>query len=466
MNQASRVVMMTPVEKVNGDESAPIFKRFRSVLGEHLLIVPHSRIFDLTDDLVVGNRAATPGTSDRQISNLLDALAETLAHTLEGEVPLDYVVQPSPQSISLNVSSSCNLSCSYCYAARGSFAGAQPEPMKWEVARAAIDRLLSEANAESPVTIGFLGGEPLVNRRLVHQAVEYAAAEGEKRGLAVGFSVTTNGTLLRAADVELFRRHRFAVTVSVDGGAQIQNAQRPLPVKPAGSYALLREATHSFLADRGSAIVAARATVMRFDLNLRERFEAILSMGFPEVGFAPLRAAGDNTGALRDEDWPKYLGALIETAESELERARNGGSIRLTNFAVALKQLYRGASSPYPCGAGGGYFSVAASGDWYACHRAIGSSVYRLGDSSGIEPERQREFLVARHVHSQSACRKCWARYLCSGGCHQEASSRTDSACGFIRGWLEFCLASYCELVERRPDFFNPKVPAPKEKYS
>jgi uncharacterized protein len=458
--------MMTPVEIIPGDESAPIFKRFRSVLGEHLLIVPHLRIFDLTGDLAAGNPATSPGASDRQTSNLLDALAETLAHTLEEEVPLDYVVQPSPQSISLNVSSRCNLSCSYCYAARGSFEGAQPDPMKWEVARAAIDRLLSEADPKSPVTIGFLGGEPFVNRRLVHQAVEYAAEEGEKRGLLVGFSVTTNGTLLRAEDVELLRRHRFAVTVSVDGGAQIQNLQRPLPLKRGGSYVLLHEATRSLLAEPGSAIIAARATVMRNDLNLRERFEAILSMGLPEVGFAPLRAAGDNAGALNDEDWPKYLDAIIETAESELKRARKGGSIRLTNFAVALKQLYRGASSPYPCGAGGGYFSVAANGDWYACHRAIGSSVYRLGGSNGIEPDRQREFLAARHVHSQSACRKCWARYLCSGGCHQEASNRSESACGFIRGWLEFCLASYCELVERRPDFFNPKAVARKGKYS
>ncbi|HVS82905.1 MAG TPA: SPASM domain-containing protein [Pyrinomonadaceae bacterium] len=293
--------------------------------------------------------------------------------------------------------------------------------------------------------------------------MQFAAAEGDKRGLDVRFSVTTNGTLLREEDIELFRRHRFAVTVSVDGGARIQNLQRPLPVNQHGSYALLRDATKSLLSNPGSAFIAARATVTRFDLNLRKRFEAILSMGFPEVGFAPLRAAGENAGALKDEDWPKYLAALTETAEPELERARHGESIRLTNLAVGLKQLYRGASSPYPCGAGGGYFSVAANGDWYACHRAIGSAAYYLGDNEGIERTRQQEFLSARHVHAQAACRQCWARYLCSGGCHQEASSRTESACGFIRGWLEFCLASYCELVEGNPEFFKPGAVQSKE---
>jgi len=145
---------------------------------------------------------------------------------------------------------------------------------------------------------------------------------------------------------------------------------------------------------------------------------------------------------------------MIEVAQPELERAYRGESIRLTNLAVALKQLYRGASSPYPCGAGGGYFSVAANGDWYACHRAIGAPAYRMGNNAGLEPGRRIEFLTERHVHSQSACRQCWARYLCSGGCHQEASSRTDSSCGFIRGWLEFCLSAYCDLTQRRPEFF------------
>ena len=454
MSAPDSPLMMRPVEIIPADEAAPLYKRFRSPRGEHLLVVPHTRIFDLPTGLAAGEGRAGTG------SDPLDALAAALALPAAGEVPLDYVVQPPPQSISLNVSSSCNLSCSYCYAARGSFEGAQPEAMTWEVARAAIDRLLGEADPAAAVTVGFLGGEPFVNRRLVHRAVEYAAAEGERRGLAVRFSVTTNGTLLREEDVEMFRRHRFAVTVSVDGGPRLQNLQRPLHVQQGDSYALLHEATRSLLAAPGVAQVAARATVTRFDLNLRERFEAILSMGFPEVGFAPLRSAGGSGAALEDEDWPAYLGAIIQAAEPELERACEGGTVRLTNLAVALKQLYRGASSPYPCGAGGGYFSVAADGRWYACHRAVGSEPYRLGDSSGIEPARRREFLVARHVHSQSACRQCWARYLCSGGCHQEASHRTESACGFVRGWLEFCLAAYCELAERNPNYFEPEAVA------
>ena len=66
--------------------------------------------------------------------------------------------------------------------------------------------------------------------------------------------------------------------------------------------------------------------------------------------------------------------------------------------------------------------------------------------NSLTDPAARRAFVTQRHVHAQLDCRSCWARYLCSGGCHQEASARSTASCDFIRGWLAFCLAAYCEL--------------------
>ncbi|HMH53608.1 MAG TPA: radical SAM protein [Candidatus Acidoferrum sp.] len=425
--------------------AAPAFHRFRSPAGEHVLIVRHSRIFDLPPEAAAVFDSPSPQA---------EGLAEALGRSTEGEAPLEAVAMPEPQSLSLNVSASCNLSCSYCYAGRGGFGGLQPEPMSWAVARAAIDRLLAVADPSAPITVGFLGGEPFVNRSLIHQAVQYAADAARSRGLDVRFSVTTNGTLLRAQDVDLLRSHPFAVTVSIDGGADLQNAQRPA-ASGGDSFALLRARTRALLEAPGQARLSARATVTRHRLDLTDRFDSIRALGFPEVGFSPLRTGGDAEGPLRGSDWPEYLDALTGLARRELRRALDGGPIRLTNLAVALKQLHRGASAPYPCGAGAGYFSVSSSGTWYACHRAIGSPTYELGDSRGLDEARRARFLTDRHVHAQAACGTCWARYLCSGGCHQEATARTDSSCGFIRGWLDFCLAAYCELADRHPDYWE-----------
>jgi uncharacterized protein len=190
-------------------------------------------------------------------------------------------------------------------------------------------------------------------------------------------------------------------------------------------------------------------------LDVERAFDAILALGFREVGFAPLRRGPEASGALQDEDWPVYLRSLSSLARRELAGIAARGALRLTNLAVALKQLHRGSSSPYPCGAGGGYHSVAANGDWYTCHRAIGDENFKVGDLNGLDRERRTHFLQQRHVHAQIQCASCWARYLCAGGCHQEAAQRTEASCDFIRNWLEFCLAAYCELSASHSWWFD-----------
>jgi len=425
--------------------SAPTFHRFRSALGEHVLVVPFSRIYDLDEDF-----SRRIDHDDHDALGLMTALSTPGI----GEVPLSRVPLPAPQSISLNVSSSCNLGCSYCYASRGGFGGAQSAVMSWEIARQAVEKVIAGSDARGPVTIGFLGGEPFVNRRLIHRIVHHARRLGLNHGRDVRFSVTTNATLLRDADIRLLRDHAFAVTVSIDGGVAVQDARRPLASGAPGSFELLREHVLPLLENPGNCKIAARATVLSGESDLSARFSEILALGFTEVGLSPLRVArGANQFA--DEHWRGYLAGLIKISTAELERARNGAEIRLSNLAIALKQLHRGAASPFACGAGGGYFSVAADGKWYACHRAIGEEEYRLGDAGGLDARRREQFLLKRHVHAQTDCQQCWARYLCSGGCHQEAASRTFSSCDFIREWLDFCLSAYCELSAARPAYFG-----------
>jgi uncharacterized protein len=329
--------------------------------------------------------------------------------------------------------------------------------MSWEIAGAAIERLLKVADPSAPITIGFLGGEPFVNRALVHRAVEHAAKLAREQRLDVRFSVTTNGTLLTGSDRDLLRSHPFAVTVSLEGDRHVHDRQRPRGGREQGSWQRTVDRVGPLLADPGRAKIAARATVTRNDLDVAARLEALSSIGFPEAGFSPLRVGPPTSGPLRDDDWPNYLAALIAASELELRRLRRGLPIRLTNLGVALKQLHRGAASPYPCGAGGGYFSVSAEGRWYACHRAIGNAEFELGTNAGLDAERRRAFLSRRHVHAQTDCRACWARYLCSGGCHQEAIARSRASCDFVRDWLSFCLTTYCELTALPPSSITPE---------
>ncbi len=403
---------------------------FSSRGGDHLYLAARSQLYDLPD----GWRDDLP----------LPSLLTDLARPGRADPDFAHVPEPEPQHLSLNVSSSCNLACSYCYAGQGGFGGRQAAAMRPQVARAAVDRLLAGADRRYPVTVGFIGGEPFVGRPLIHDVVAYASERAARLGFDLRFSVTTNATLLTDRDRELLRAHPFAVTVSIDGDRATHDAARPA-TGGRGSWDRTVAAIAPLLAEPGRARIAARATVRRGEFDLIARFDALRAAGFSEIGFSPLRRSPDRGAAIAGDAWQSYLDALTAVARAELDRAARGEPIRLTNLAVALKEIERGAASPFPCGAGGGYFSVAADGGWYACHRAIGDDEYLLGDNSGLDRDRRRHFLAARHVDAEVDCRACWARTLCSGGCHQEKSERSAQSCDFVRGWLSFCLAAFCE---------------------
>jgi uncharacterized protein len=412
------------------EATAPGWKTFGSAAGSHVLVVEGSRIFDLPDAFRVALDARDPQAAD--------ALARALQDVQR--VVMDQPSPVAPQSLSLNVSSSCNLGCGYCYAGRGGFAGAQRGQMSWPTARAAIDQLLTTSLRSAPVTIGYIGGEPFANRTLIHKATRYATTRGRALGQDVRFSVTTNGTLVNTDDIALLRQHPFAVTVSLDGGRAVHEHQRP-----GADFSKLVRAVTPLIAQPGRAKVCARATITREDFDLIGRFDAIGEVGFDDIGFSPVRM-GPDVHALIDDDWTRCLQAYTQLGAREVRRLAAGQRSAFSNLVVALKQIHRGACAPYPCGAGGGYFSVATDGRWYACHRAIGDDRFLMGDSTGLDDARRADFLAKRHVHAQTDCQSCWARYLCSGSCHQEAAARSPASCDFIRGWLEFCLAAYGSL--------------------
>ena len=123
--------------------------------------------------------------------------------------------------------------------------------------------------------------------------------------------------------------------------------------------------------------------------------------------------------------------------------------------------IHRGSHRPYPCGAGAAYLSANADGALFACHRLVDDQSFAMGSAAeGSDVAARARHLARRHVDQQEPCRTCWARYLCSGGCHQETAARTDASCDAIREWLEFCLDAYCVVSSERLDWFlPPQVP-------
>jgi uncharacterized protein len=421
------------------------FHLFKTELGDHVLLVNGSRVFTVSP----GIAAALEGRTEDSES-LLAELGLSAPEYITDE-PL---AGAPVRSLSLAIAQKCNLGCTYCYAQEGGF-GAKEKDMSPEAARAAVDLLFSEVAAGESVNLAFLGGEPLTNRKLLRECTERAHSLAESKQVRVGFSVTTNGTLITPEDGIFFERYGFAVTISLDGVGEVQDRLRPFK-SGRGSYDRVLKNVRPLLAAQRRTQVSARVTVTPDNLDLRQTLDEFLTMGFHSVGFSPMLSSPNAVGEMSRVALDVMLEQMISCGAEFERRVLGGERYAFQNMTNALREIHKGTHRPYPCGAGAGYLGVSADGGLYACHRFVEDPAGAMGNvQSGVDRKRQRRWLAERHVHRQEPCRSCWARYLCGGGCHHEVISRGRPACDYIRGWLHYCLQAYLRVSELRPDYFG-----------
>lgn len=359
---------------------------------------------------------------------------------------------PAPESvpiraISLAIAQKCNLGCTYCYAQQGNFGGS-PKDMPETVACALVDRLLAQAPSGEPVTIAFMGGEPLSNRGALRAVTLYAAEEAQRRNIPVRFALTTNATLITEEDIALFQRFAFTLTVSIDGIGAAHDALRPFAGGRGSFERVAKNVNRLMESEHRRFRVYARVTVTPQNLDLPAALIGLLAMGFDSVMFAPLLHAPSGRQQMEGPDFDRLLAQLTRCAEIFGSEAEQGRLLPFSNVIRTLQRIHEYRREHYPCGAGGGYVAASADGDLFACHRFVDDEVGYLGNAlEGVSPERQAAWLHARGLPQQTPCGSCWARYLCSGSCHYEVLKKGRPACDYIRGWADQCLQLYAELA-------------------
>lgn len=279
-----------------------------------------------------------------------------------------------------------------------------------------------------------------------------------EKKIRLGFSITTNGTLVTPDDGVFFEKHGFAVTISLDGLGKIHDAQRPFK-NGKGSFESIIERIKPLLNIQRKMQVSARITVTPRNLNILETLEGLLELGFHSVGFSPMLSSPTGKDEMDADSLARMLEQMKECAYRFEESIIKGHRYSFSNVSSAMQEIHKGSNRPYPCGAGAGYVGVSAEGNLYACHRFVGDDSASLGNVwDGVDERLQADWLKQRHVDFQEPCKSCWARYLCGGGCHYEVLHKGRNSCDFIRGWLTTCLQIYVRLLEKRPDYFYPSL--------
>ena len=345
------------------------------------------------------------------------------------------------KAICLHVAHTCNLNCSYCFAAQGKYHG-ERAVMSLETGKRAIDFLIENSGAHKNLDIDFFGGEPLMNWDVVKQLVEYGRRQEKLHDKNIRFTLTTNGVLLNDEVIDFCNKEMHNVVLSLDGRPEVHNRFRK-DYNGVGSYDKILPNFLNFLKKRGNKSYYMRGTYTHYNTDFLNDILHMADLGFKELSMEPVVCDPSDPCALTQEDLPVLYDQYEKLAEEMIKRKKEGRGFTFYHYMIDLTGgpcIYKRVAG---CGSGTEYLAVTPWGELYPCHQFVGDEKYSMGNIyDGVTNTAVREKFASCNAYTRPGCADCWAKLYCAGGCAANAYHAT----GDISGVYEYG----CDLFKKR----------------
>ena len=396
--------------------------------------VTNARVVNFLADLQAGlyDREADP---DGFLVELLRRL-EILDAGPE-ELPLTvFSGDPEPTTVTLFLTTACNLRCTYCYASAGD---TPRRSMTLEVARQGIDFVA--ANAVKKKAPGFEvayhgGGEPSVNWRVMTASLDYARAKAAALGLQANAACATNG-VLNDEQIDWIISHLQSVSLSFDGLPEVHDRHRPT-IAGQGSSARVMHTIRRF--DEAGFPYGLRLTVTRDQIPaLPDSVDFICRSFNPaRIQVEPAYQLGRWKAAPSSETG-EFIAAF---RAAQAAAARHGREIV---YSAARLDLL----TNHFCGITQDSFCLSPDGNVSACYEVFSeqnawAGVFFYGrpdeETGGYRFDREGlEHLRHQAVQHRPYCQGCFARWHCAGDCYHKSLT--------VNGPGEFAGSDRCHIT-------------------
>ncbi len=323
------------------------------------------------------------------------------------------------KSLCLNVSHDCNLRCAYCFASTGDFGG-ERLLMPQATASAAIDFLVARSGGRKQLEVDFFGGEPLMNWDVVKNTVAYGRAREKEAGKRIRFTITTNALAIDDEKIDFIKREMANVVISLDGRKEVHDAVRKTP-SGKGSYDLIIDGARALAKALDGREHYVRGTYTALNTDFSKDVLALADLGFTQLSVEPV-VTRDERFALTMGDLPRIRLEYERLAREYVRRRKTGEWLNFFHFMLDLDDAPCVAKRLIGCGAGNEYVAATPNGDIYPCHQFVGEDAFIMGNvhEGRFDEAMQRRF-AGLNILKKPACRDCWAKYFCCGGCAANA---------------------------------------------
>ncbi|MEU6060685.1 radical SAM protein [Streptomyces sp. NPDC047097] len=342
-------------------------------------------------------------------------------------------------AVNVNLTNVCNLACTYCFAEGGDY-GRITEAMGEHSIAWIFDFIEKNAAPGQRVRFEFFGGEPLANFAVIEKICERARGIRERDGTEFVHRISTNLTLMPQGIEELFRAYRFIVSVSIDGGREVQDANRPSK-NGKGSYdRIIRNLRRLREACGDDITLVARMTIATaepclkdsvldlWELDLFDYFQIYPGVYPVETGTKVPIALTLGDRKLSEPQGIQYINHFLQPGIVEqfkdflvhYPRLFDPGNRfkGVLEYERTVQMVTEGATALAFCSGGRTYYTHSPDGSISPCHRLVGDESFDVG--TGAEGLTREHPEWRRTVDEHPVCGACWARYLCGGGCRQE----------------------------------------------
>jgi uncharacterized protein len=427
-------------------------------LTEEQLDSEHSSIRKFFIDKGLFSETYEPKFMDFSFKNLRKSLESELGHII------------------LNVTNQCNLRCQYC-----AFSGIYPkrrmhsdEMMSDETAFRAIDFFLARTSNSKRIAIGFYGGEPLFNFKLIKKIVQKVKCEYGDLEDKIFYSLTTNGLLLKSEIMDFLVENKFSITVSLDGPKSIHDKWR-ITEQKTPSFDLIMENIRK-LKEKNlynyQKCISFEATIMPpFDILEVNRFFIThdLAKGINSRYNYVNRIDEENDFDVDKEEVKKNnLAAKKFLLDKIVKREYDDIANLISLWFPTLRRIHNRQKLSVDtrlnnngiCNPGSRRLFVNCSGEFFICEKldyaeSIGSI------EKGFDYERIENIIKAYLEEIKTNCGNCWARYYCSlcytsivdNGCFN--TNLKSQRCKNLKRRVEKAFVLYLALRERDPEAFD-----------
>ena len=324
------------------------------------------------------------------------------------------------KALCLHIAHDCNLACKYCFAEEGEYHGRRAL-MSLEVGKKALDFLVANSGNRVNLEVDFFGGEPLMNWQVVKDLVAYGRSLEEPNNKKFRFTLTTNGVLLDDEVMEFANKEMANIVLSIDGRKEINDRMRPFRGGQ-GSYDVIVPKFRKVAESRGQERYYVRGTFTRNNLDFSRDVLHLADLGFRQISVEPVVAGPEDDYAIREEDLPALREEYDRLAAEMIKRKKEGEGFNFFHFMIDLEGGPCVAKRLSGCGSGTEYLAVTPWGDLYPCHQFVGNEDFLMGNvEEGVLHTDIRDEFKGCNVYAKEKCRKCFAKFYCSGGCAANA---------------------------------------------